>query len=493
MGFFLKSITHSIFVIISSFLLIPARTHLQSHEESYISLVISSKGLEFAKDLLVEKAVSTLIPLQVPDIEKTVNIPVVGKVNMGLSNITISGVNIASSLVETGENGIVLVASGATANLSMNWWYSYRRWFITIRDEGEASVQVENMQVGITATIKEEEGTIKLFLLDCGCSVEDISIDLDGGASWLYQGLVDAFQGKIRSAVEDAISKNIKEGMKKLSSKLQSLPKRISVDDIMDMNVTFVDDPTLSHSSVEFDINGLFTAADEISISDFYRRGSQTSVSFDDPTKMIKISLHENVFYTAALVYFEKGYMHWNFDEIPEQSLLNTAGWRYIVPQLYDRYPNDDMMLNVSVASPPVIKVINQVIDATVSSYLTIDVLDAGEVIPVACISMIIRASCSPEVSGNNLVGTVSLIDFTLSLEWSRIGNLHLNLVQPVISVILKTVLFPYVNVHLRKGFPLPLLHGFEVREAEIFYMDSNVIVCSDLASTKGSLQLAAI
>jgi hypothetical protein len=51
---------------------------------------------------------------------------------MILSNITIYSVNISSSYVETGNPGLVLVASGATASLSMKWAYSYSTWLIVI-------------------------------------------------------------------------------------------------------------------------------------------------------------------------------------------------------------------------------------------------------------------------------------------------------------------------------------------------------------------------
>ena len=48
--------------------------------------------------------------------------------------------------------------------------------------------KVEGMEVGVTLALKEQEGSLKLFVMDCGCYVKDISIKLDGGASWLYQG-----------------------------------------------------------------------------------------------------------------------------------------------------------------------------------------------------------------------------------------------------------------------------------------------------------------
>lgn len=81
--------------------------------------------------------------------------------------------------------------------------------------------------------------------------------------------------------------------------------------------------------------------------------------------------------------------MQWIVDKVPDQSLMNTAGWRFIVPQLYKKYPNDDMNFNISLSSPPVIQISTHNVDATVYADLTIDVLEAGDVVPVACITLV--------------------------------------------------------------------------------------------------------
>ncbi|XWS27795.1 hypothetical protein CRYUN_Cryun25bG0010800 [Craigia yunnanensis] len=481
-----KSMAHAISFIVFSFLFIPASTLVESNQEGFISAVISNKGLDFAKNLLIEKAVSSMIPLQLSDIEKSMKIPVIGKVHLGLSNIIIYSVDVASSSVETGDSGIVLVASGATANLSMDWRYSYKTWLvpIAISDKGSATVQVQGMLVGLNVAIINQEGTLKLLLLDCGCDVKDISIKVDGGASWLYQGIIDAFQGKIVSAVEDAIIKKITEGIIKLDSLLQSLPKQMQVNDFVALNVTFVDDPVLSNSSVELEANGLFTGADGIAVSNYYHKESQSFLSSKDSLKMVEISLHENVFESAASVYFDANYMHWTVDKIPDQSLMNTAGWRYIIPQLYEQYPDDDMNLRIAVTSPPIIRISDHDIDTTIYADLIIEVLNSGEVVPVACISLVIRASCSAEIYRNNLTGSIRLVNFTASLKWSNIGNLHMHLIQAAMSTILKTFFMPYLNLHLRKGFPLPLPKGFLLQNAEIIWLDSRVTVQSDLSFT---------
>lgn len=402
---------------------------------------------------------------------------------------------------------MAFIVSGATANLTLDWYYSYSpRWFFPLQfsDHGLAFIQVEGMQVGLTLHLEIQEGRLKLSLVECGCFVEDLSIKLDGGASWLYQGIVDVFAGQIESAVEAAITKNLKEAIPKLALSLESLPKQIPIDDIASLNITFVNNFDLSNSSIGFEINGLFTRRDQAREYEFYKyplvheKGLFTqrdqkwilkfyeehmqALSCPDSSKMIGISIDEAVFRSASNLYFEAGYLQWIVDKIPDQALLNTAGWRFIIPQLYKKYPKDDMNLNVSFASPPVLRISPQNIDIIANVDLVIDVLEGGQVIPVACILLEIHASGFVEIRGNNLGGKVKLDDFKMTLNWSKIGKLKMFLIQPVIWTVVETVFVPYANARLWKGFTLPMIHGFTLENAKTNYLNSSLSVCSDVA-----------
>ncbi|XP_028758053.1 putative BPI/LBP family protein At1g04970 isoform X2 [Neltuma alba] len=345
--------------------------------------------------------------------------------------------------------------------------------------ESGSLVNVKGMQVGLTINFENQEGSLKLILLDHGCYVEDLLIKLKGGASWLYQRIVDLFEGKIASAVEDAISGKIREGILKLSSSLQSLPKEISLGETAVLNVSFVNNPVLTNSSIEFEINGLFTGKKEILVPQCFHREPETSFRCGGLSKMIKISLHEDVLNSASLVYFNAGYMQWMVDKLPDQALLNTAAWRFIVPQLYKKYPNKDMELNISVSSPPIIQVTSQDIGATIHVDIIVDVEDAGE---VACISVDISASCSAEILRNDIAGSLRLNGFSTYLKWSKIGPLRMHLIQLAVSTILRTTVLPLVNWLLSGGIPLPYLHGFTLQNAHTFYNAPWITVCSDVS-----------
>jgi lipopolysaccharide-binding protein len=98
--------------------------------------------------------------------------------------------------------------------------------------------------------------------------------------------------------------------------------------------------------------------------------------------------LHEGLFWLQA------GSMHWIVDKVPDQSLLNTASWKFIIPRLYWNYPNDDMLLNISMSSSPLIRITSEKIGATINADMIIDVLNGKERVPVACISVVRNIKC---------------------------------------------------------------------------------------------------
>ncbi|KAI3969678.1 hypothetical protein MKX01_020239 [Papaver californicum] len=477
------------FILIALFI-IPTHTLSKSKDDDgFVSLFLSEKGVNFAKDVLIEQAISSLAPLQLPQIiKKSVRIPIIGNINMGISNITIFQVNVSSSSITLNNNNtgeISIVASGATANLSMNWFYSCHSWGffpIEIADKGVASTQVEGMDVKLNFGLEYEGGTLKLSPLECGCFVKDIAIILDGGLSWLYQGFINAFEGQIRSAVESTVSNKIREGILKLDSLLQTLPTEVPVDDIASLNVTLISKPLFEDSSIGLEINGLFTAKESGVVPKLYhKKNSQPSVNFQGQRKMLGISLHEAVFNSASDVYFKADSLRWIVDKVPDQSYLNTNRWRFIVPQLYRKYPNDDMRLNISFSTPPVLKIHSDEIDGTIYSDMIIEVLNDGEIIPVACISVIVKASGYAKIAENNLGGHIDMEDFDLSLKWSKIGNIRMHLIESVMRTFINTAALPYANSRLTKGFPLPIFRGFTLQNADLIYRKSKIMISTDV------------
>lgn len=85
--------------------------------------------------------------------------------------------------------------------------------------------------------------------------------------------------------------------------------------------------------------------------------------------------------------------MQWRVNKIPDQSLLNTTEWKEVVPQLYEQFPDARMVLDILVDSPPSVHVFDGGMEATINTDVTVDVVKDGEVIPVACGSVVSLSS----------------------------------------------------------------------------------------------------
>ena len=65
--------------------------------------------------------------------------------------------------------------------------------------------------------------------------------------------------------------------------------KKIPIDHVAALNVTFVKDPVSSDSSIDFEINELFTAKDEVPAPNNYHKEHRAPISYTGPAKMVEI------------------------------------------------------------------------------------------------------------------------------------------------------------------------------------------------------------
>jgi lipopolysaccharide-binding protein len=85
----------------------------------------------------------------------------------------------------------------------------------------------------------------------------------------------------------------------------------------------------------------------------------------------------------------QNGYLEWLVDELPQESWLNTHFWRWLIPQLYKKYPNMDMALNFACSEAPTVQLQTDGATVNAAAELTLLVKTDGQSLPVACISLV--------------------------------------------------------------------------------------------------------
>lgn len=164
----------------------------------------------------------------------------------------------------------------------------------------------------------------------------------------------------------------------------------------------------------------------------------------------------------------QAGFLEWLVDELPQESWLNTHFWRWLIPQLYKKYPNMDMALAFACSGPPTVQLQTDGVTANAAAELNLLVKTDGKSLPVACISLVsstmrnglpvvsfstrrcefiylspsthltnlivlgqaLSMDAIVNVVSNNITAEAALNDLNLALKWSDIGNFPVNLLQ---------------------------------------------------------------
>ncbi|KAH9555834.1 hypothetical protein CY35_08G137300 [Sphagnum magellanicum] len=443
---------------------------------------LSEAGLIYVKEVLVNQILKEITPLSLPDIHSQAKSPI-GQVDTTITHIELSGANVSYSDVDLGKTGITVFAGDIKARMRFHWKYECTSSYIPfpVTDGGWADVEVTGMQAGVTFTLQAHNGTLRLTVVECGTYIEDLDIELHGGASWLYQWFVYAFDDEIRAAVEGAITSAIISGARKLDTFLLGLPRSLPIDDISAVDVTVVEDPFVSPTFLSVGVKGEFISLKKPTVPLQPDHSLPPGIFCSESAKMITIAVCDYVINSAAKVYFEAGVLDWLVDELPQESMLNTAFWKWLIPQLYKKYPNDDMALDFSVSSAPQVELSKDGAKAFAGADMTIIVKTNNGSVPVACLSMTFSMDAIAGLEGNNITAQVTLNDLTLQLKWSEIGKFPVKLMQSTVRTLISKVIIPILNHSLKKGFPLPVFPAIDLQNADVRYDNGYILICSDV------------
>jgi hypothetical protein len=108
-----------------------------------IMITVSESGLKYAKEVLLNEILAEITPLLIPDIKAHITSPV-GRVDMQISHIELSGANISYSDVDLGKTGITVFAGDIHARIRLHWYYEYTATYVPfpVNDGGWANINV---------------------------------------------------------------------------------------------------------------------------------------------------------------------------------------------------------------------------------------------------------------------------------------------------------------------------------------------------------------
>lgn len=451
-----------------------------------VKTTLSQNGLNYIKDVgvaLIQKQLATVV---VPDINGRAGTPL-GDIDYSLTSIVITGLTIpsVSTSIVPGQ-GLVVSVSGVSCHVNMRWHYRQRAW-PHISDGGSADVQISGTSVSVTAVVgMDSTGRPTVKAANCQAHVGGLSIDLHGGASWLYNLFTGLFSGQIKSSVESSLRDSITDAINTQAAEaLATVPIEEKIDDVSEINFQLTATPV-------FEPTYLATGH----LGEFYQIGNHqecpyTAASMPDSqfSTMLQVFVSDYTLNSAGYVYYKAGELVAvvNPPDVPSWSpvKLNTASFKALIPQLYALYPNEDMQLVLQSTAPPVAHFTPEGATFSVPGECVVKVtLANGTDVTAFTIDILGMLAGKAAVQDTNLVGELSFINASLALNSSSIGHVEVSALQDLINLMCQDGIVPLLNIYAGRGFPLPVVEGVSLVNPQISFGPSYLAVATDLQYT---------
>ena len=418
--------------------------------------------------------------------------------NIKVNSLTLDNVKIASAA----GKGLSLSVKPMSIAISADWSYREDVWphipngggSLTASVGGSSSVQTA---VALTAGT---DGKPHSTHISTAVSIDSFSVKVHGSIlSWLYDLIVDAFKGtlkdKIESSASDAVNSFWDTTVNALLAKYATvLPLRVDAP----YNVAQVDDSVVEVTSladrlifgVLGEVEALANATKKIAP---YPHSAQPFATNPAGSAMVRIKLSPFVLKSAAWTFFNYGLVTYEIlpSMVPSSSpiQLNTADviLAGLAPGLAKNCPQQNVTVTLNGSAVPNESEAPSGIGLTVPLDFIFDAPACGAAnksFALRCGGFGLAAEVKAWVTGETIMANVSYISCEIEEAWSDVGPIQADGLQHLVDLLVPTVVVPFINKAIAKGFPLPSFDGLTLYDTEVRTLNNTLEVSSDVRYT---------
>jgi len=199
---------------------------------------------------------------------------------------------------------------------------------------------------------------------------------------------------------------------------------------------------------------------------------------------MLQIELTDYIFGSAAYAYWRTGTLKILFDSanVPKgfPYLFVTTSWKYVIPALYNKFPNDEMEVAFTVTQAPTVQIAPGagITVSVVSELIFYVVVNKA---PQVAFILQLNADCGLLVSvvGTTVVPRITTLGTSISVMSTNIGPFGESLpeLNTAIADLINYGVLPLVNIVLSVGIPLPIVDGTGLVDPSITFYSRTISV----------------
>jgi len=460
-----------------------------------VKVAVSQGALSYMKDQMLPAAEQAALSAEIPDMDASGSVPVVGKVEIHLKDMKLERLAVGnSSITLNSGNAVGVTITGLNMDLKLAWHYRESSW-PHISDSGHGTASTTHSSGKVAFSIgTDSNGRPTAKISTCQLDMSDLDVSLSGGASWLYNFVISLFHGKIVSALESAVCNTLTgDVQKQLDELLANIP---------------VQEPVGDHLAIDYSLsssNGIVITPEQFLIAssagEFYPRNGQPGKAPGQPVEMPN-SVTNNHFQIFASEFSAESLgfaavttgmteMLITKDMAPSAALafFVTDFYGQYAPGLIDKYgAGQDVALFLALhQTPDIILTQANGIDVKAGVELTIRAKNsAGTFEDAFTVLLTCDVDAIAKVDNTVISGQLTNVSATASLVSTHVGNVDISGINDLVQFALSMGI-DSVNQILAEGTPLPSMQGLSFVDPTIIYRDGYLIVATNINFTPPS------
>jgi hypothetical protein len=465
---------------------------------SFVSLTrADNPGLRASISQSFLDYVNTLAPLfldiiarnlTLPNLAGNFTIPVAGLVKWELTKIHFHELFIGHSKTVIQQGQIVESIVGAKINLQAHYsWVSPQ-----YADNGNVTILIDGVNIGFNVEVGEYNGRPTVASSDCEFAITNVlNFTFYGKIAWIYNDLANAMdpvivflvQKLVPILVEDAINVIAEEALMKL---------RVIVPDgdyLIDFTMLGPPYWAPDNSYFSFAVKGMYEPKAHPQACPYPAAVLPYSLSND----MLQVYVGDYFVNCASWAHYEVGFLHRIFDPttVPDSArqLIETNTYHYIIPPLYQKYPDHFMSVAVYATQIPSSSFATTGVSFNGLGQLDASVIVGNTLVPAFSIKLTLSLQVEVHINDttNYIFGQIGSMMCDMSLINSPIGPFDFSLLEAFLVGTCQYLVPTAVNIYMENfGIPIPSFQGFSAVNPQVLYGNGYVGVATSLKWSPG-------
>jgi len=457
--------------------------------------VLSQNGANYILNSALPIIFAKVKGLQIPEIDGSSSVPILGDIDYHLSNIQINQLAYQASGIAL-QSEITASITGVTVAITADWGYRQSSW-PHISSDGSADISISNS--GLTISLKTgvtANGSPQLYVDAVNADFEDLSISVHGSIlSWLYDLIFDVAKNKIKSAAAQIVATELTNLINVMADQaLAGIMLDVPLGNTTQLDMTLVDAPSLPNSNFEVDLKGQFENKTNP------QPAPLPHVTFPPtlPIQHVLLQIDQYLFGSGLWLAYSSGMLSTvvTAATLPPQVpfTLNTSTFAEIVPELAKAFPNAAIEWKINALSCPTANITGPGVEVGAAFAMAWYAADpSGNFQPAFEVELDLGALVSLTLNATAIGGNMSFTSFNMELMSSSIGKVDLTTLNIFFSAIVEGPILQLINQAIGGGIPLPTIAGIQLVDPHLIYHEDYAEMNADLHIVPPASVVAAL